>query len=84
MWKTVLRTFENAPTRLLSYPQSGPPRAQSPKHLPMSQADAVEPDSGEIERAIIEEHKIWQKNTPSYYDTMISHALEWCDAPTRN
>jgi hypothetical protein len=29
------------------------------------------------ERIIIEEHAVWQKNIPHFYDTQVSHALEW-------
>ncbi|KAG2310857.1 hypothetical protein Bca4012_025362 [Brassica carinata] len=29
------------------------------------------------ERLIIEEHKIWTKNTPFLYDLVITHAFEW-------
>jgi hypothetical protein len=29
------------------------------------------------ERIIIEEHAVWQKNIPQFYDTQVSHALEW-------
>lgn len=49
-------------------------------------------DEGEIEetdeQVILEEYKIWKKNAPFMYDTMITHVLEWPSltvewAPTR-
>ncbi|OMJ70737.1 hypothetical protein SteCoe_31213 [Stentor coeruleus] len=38
-------------------------------------------DEGDIEetdeQVILEEYKIWKKNSPFMYDTMITHVLEW-------
>jgi histone-binding protein RBBP4 len=35
-------------------------------------------NSDEIEQQkIMEEYKIWKKNSPFFYDTMYSHALQW-------
>ena len=39
--------------------------------------EAVE-NSDEIEQQkIMEEYKIWKKNSPFFYDTLYSHALTW-------
>ncbi|EDW34097.1 GL21757 [Drosophila persimilis] len=32
---------------------------------------------GDAEQLIIEEYKIWKKNTPYMYDEIVTHALEW-------
>ena len=35
-------------------------------------------NSDEIEQQkIMEEYKIWKKNSPFFYDTLYSHALTW-------
>ncbi|CAN0302988.1 unnamed protein product, partial [Hapterophycus canaliculatus] len=29
------------------------------------------------EKMIMEEYKVWKKNTPFLYDVVMTHALEW-------
>jgi histone-binding protein RBBP4 len=40
----------------------------------MNDEEYNEQDDDQI---ITEEYKIWKKNTPFLYDTVITHALEW-------
>ncbi|ORY34791.1 WD40-repeat-containing domain protein [Naematelia encephala] len=39
--------------------------------------DDEERDEAEINQSINEEYKIWKKNTPFLYDTVINHSLAW-------
>ena len=42
--------------------------------MPAPRADATfDPEDAKIN----EEYKIWKKNTPFLYDTIMTHALEW-------
>ena len=34
-------------------------------------------DVGLEQKVIAEEYKIWKKNCPFLYDTVVTHALEW-------
>jgi hypothetical protein len=34
-------------------------------------------DEADTERQILDEYKIWKKNTPFLYDLVKTHALEW-------
>ncbi|KAL1916012.1 uncharacterized protein VTP21DRAFT_6016 [Calcarisporiella thermophila] len=43
----------------------------------MTENEVVEPDAGEEENQVVEEYKIWKKNSPFLYDLVVSHALEW-------
>lgn len=35
------------------------------------------------EKTIVEEYKVWKKNVPYLYDTMITHALDWPSLTTQ-
>ena len=44
------------------------------------EVETVEPDANSIalERLIAEEYKIWKKNSPFLYDTVMTHSLGIC------
>ena len=43
----------------------------------MKQGDGDETFPDPEDQKINEEYKIWKKNTPFLYDTIMTHALEW-------
>lgn len=52
-----------------------PRSADSP--VPYDEEEDAEMDGENANKTINEEYKIWKKNAPYLYDTLITHALEW-------